>query len=139
MSKVDMTAVHAAIAVWKAASDKAKIAVAAEYAAREALTTAGFPAGLIEGSGNKLDVGFNITLKMTGNVSRSVDRAVLDARIAANLIRPDIIEAVIDFKPDLKVGAWKTLPAADKILFADIVTEKPGKPKVELVETVPKK
>lgn len=136
MSDVDMPKVHAAIAVWKAADTAAKKAVLAEYAAREELASLGFPAGLVEGTGNKLDVGFNVTLKLTGNVSRTVAEAELQAKLSANLIPDDVLESVIKFKPELKVGAWKTLPASNKLLFADIVTEKPGKPKVELVPTV---
>lgn len=122
--------VQALVSKWHAAKKAADEAILAERTAREALVNSVFPE-IVEGAGNKADIGFGMMLQVTGTVSRKIDMAVFDS-IKPN-IPTDILDSVIRYKPDLVVGAWKSLPLSAKKLLADAVEEKPGAPQVKIV------
>lgn len=124
--------VQALVTTWNAAKKTADAAILAEREARDALVKSVFPE-IAEGAGNKADIGYGMMLQVTGTISRKIDVAQFDAMRAANQIPADIIDSVVRFKPDLVVGAWKSLPMSAKKLMADCVTESWGAPQVKIV------
>lgn len=125
-----MDQVQALVTDWNAKKKAADAATLAEREARELLVSSVFPE-LTEGAGNKAEIGFNMILQVTHPINRKLDVALFDS-MKAN-IPADIIDSVIRYKPEVVVGAWKTLPMSAKKLLAEAVTESPGSPQVKIV------
>lgn len=130
------TEIQAAITAWNNAVRVKDAAVLAERELRDQLINMAFPT-VDEGAGNKRDVGFGTVLQVTGVISRKLDIAIFDS--LKHTVPADVLDAVIKNKPDLIVGAWKTLPATSKALLAPAVEEKPGTHQVKLVPKKPGK
>lgn len=89
-----------------------------------------------EGTNTAL-LGFGRQLKMQHRINRKIDEANLDAAISTGVLKSDIVNDVIVYKPNLSVSGWKALSPENRILFGDIITEEPGTPGLEIV--VPKR
>ena len=67
-----------------------------------------------------------------------IDQATYDVRAAEiekTMVTQKHVDDLVKFKPSLITGAWKEAEPAVRLLFADIVTEKPGSPSLEFKET----
>jgi hypothetical protein len=124
--------VHDLLAIWHSAKEQADLASLAEKEARKKLIEAAFPT-LVEGAGNKYNVGFGKTLQVTGVITRKLDMAALDAIRAEGKVAPDVIDSIVRQKPELVVATWKALPVSIRETMADAVEEKWGSHQVKLV------
>lgn len=116
---------------WNNAKKAAAAAQLTERELRDQLVKKAFPADLVEGAGNKKDIGHGMIMQVTGVITRKIDLAVFDS--LKHTVPQDVLDVVIRNKPDLIVGAWKKLPMSSKALLAPAVEEKPGTPSIELV------
>jgi hypothetical protein len=80
---------------------------------------------------NTVDLGQGWKVKVKHTLNRSVDEAALDAVLAE--MPEGSKEALLKYKPDLKIAAYKALALSDKKVFDQAVTTKPGSPAMELV------
>lgn len=119
-----------AIDAWHKKSAELAKCIADEKVLRQALCDTYFPTPR-EGT-NKMLIGFGMELKMDFRINRKIDEVALDAAIAGKMINPDTITECIKYKPTLSATGWKALDDDDRKLFADIVTETPGTPGLEL-------
>lgn len=115
---------------WNAKKKAADTAALAEREARALLVGSVFPE-LVEGAGNKADIGHNMILQVTGTITRKVDMAMLEP--LKTTIPAEIMDLVIRMKPEVSASNWKAQPLSVKKLFGDAITETPGTPQVKLV------
>lgn len=122
------------IETWNAANSALAVARANEKAAREALAGTLFP-DPVEGSGNKIDIGYGSVLQLDHKINRRLDEAELDAiRVG---IPEEVFSTIVNVKLSLSVTEWKRADDATKELFHGAVTEAPGAPSLKIVQ--PKK
>lgn len=136
MTVHSLAEIQAAVTAWDKANRAKDAAVLKERELRDVLVNMAFP-NVEEGAGNKTDIGHGTVLQVTGVISRKIDIAVFDS--LKHKVPADVLDAVIKNKPELIVGAWKTLPASSKKLLAPAVEEKPGTHQVKLVPKKPGK
>ena len=135
---------YSALDVWYKAEEARALAAAAEKKAREALAEAYFK-NATEGT-NTIELGFGKQLKVECRINRTIDKPQLDAMqafcadeadqspeaVALRAQTKALLEALIRFKPDLSVSAFKALDADQKKIVGDLVTEKLGSYGVEI-------
>lgn len=123
-------AMFAAISAWNNVAKKLAPLIAEEKELRKALFSKYFTAPR-EGT-NAITLGFGKELKAKYPINRKINEEALDAASVNKLITPELLHEVIKYKPSLSVGAYKDLTDDQKKLFADIITEEPGTPALEI-------
>ena len=116
--------VEAASVRWHNAKKTADDAVEAERKARDELVKAAFPDGLKEGT-NTFDLAGKWKLKVQGKVSRTIDKAALQAvldRMAEKFSKT--YDKLISYKPELSVKEYKALDDKERKLFDNALTIK---------------
>lgn len=136
LSEEEQAAFYATLSEWKKAKDKAAEYAAKELELRNALVAKYFPNGT-EGT-NTMTLDYGKALKADIKVNRSVDRAQLNALLEIERPKGEesnilpLLDEVISYDPKVSVSAWKELAPEDKLLLADIITEKPGTPSLSI-------
>lgn len=79
-------------------------------------------------------------IKGTYKINRSVDKAALTANQAdIREKHPSIkLDEVIEWKPELRIGAYKKLTAEEQLIIDRLLTIKPGMPELEVVLPKPR-
>ena len=75
-----------------------------------------------------LDNGWKV--KGTYKLNRNIDKAALPAVL--KLMEEGSEDTLINYKPELKAKAYKSLEAKAKKIFDEVLTTKPGTPTLEL-------
>lgn len=78
-----------------------------------------------------VDVGDEVTLKITGRLERKVDADAVRA-IADELGLEDHVTKLFRWKPEINVAVWKATDSAITAPFNAAVTTKPGRPSFAL-------
>jgi len=84
----------------------------------------------VPGPGNKVKIGHGMALVAKLPINYRIDQPALEAMRNENTI--PLIEAVIAYKPSVREGAFKDLSKDERLLFADVITESPGLPSLEI-------
>lgn len=82
---------------------------------------------------NKLPLADGFILQGDYKINRTVDPAVVSTLAKMPNVAP-LVERLINYKPTLILSEWRKLSDEDRILVADMVTEKPGTPALKVVE-----
>lgn len=107
---------------------------ALEMQYRLALIDSGFfDRSKTEGSESiKLPDGSRLSVSKPINYSVAKDKPTVNAAVAALFaVNPGAAAAVIDWKPELSVSAYKALTPDERLLIAPIISSKPGTPQLE--------
>lgn len=80
---------------------------------------------------NKIKISHGMALIGDYRLNYTVDRAILDDHLQNPEIAP-IIHEVINFQPMVREGAFYKLGDNSRKLIADMITEKPGLPGLEI-------
>lgn len=127
----DVAKIQALLSTWNAAKKTKASAELAEKNARTALIDYAFP-NLEEGSGNKVDVGYDKVLQVTGVINRKLDMSALEA--LKPTVAPDVIDAIVRTKYELSVSSWKALPNSVRLQLASAVEEGWGSHQVKIID-----
>lgn len=88
----------------------------------------------VEGAAhNKRELGDGWILQGDYKINRTIDQAVVSTLAKGDNTAP-LIDKLIRYKPELVLKEWKALSDEDKVLVADMVTEKPGTPGLKIVK-----
>ena len=103
-----------------------------ELALRKEIFAEAFP-NPVEGSKeNKLPLAAGWILQGDHKINRKVDEAVVATLQAGDNTR-GLVDTCFEWKPKLKLAAFKALDGEDLNLLADAVTETPGTPSLKVV------
>lgn len=137
---------YTVLTVWHEQATIAAAAAAREQEIRIALV-AKFFAGATEGTVT-MEIGHGKQLKADIRINRSIDATQYDglksfvdgfiddgsdpnkARRVRHL--QGLIDNVVSLKPQVVIGAYKELDPSDKLLLADVITEKVGTPSLKI-------
>lgn len=119
-----------AITDWSYAEGQRSHWVAREAALRKRITGEVFP--LEEPGTHKVRLPYGMALRAEFRVNYSVDKEALEEYRTDGTVAT-ILKKVIFYKPDLVVKEWNSLTTDDKAKVANLVTEKGGMPKLELL------
>lgn len=100
---------------------------------RKELFGAAFPHPSEGSAKNKFALADGYILQGDYKINRTLDQAVISTLSKGDNTRP-LVESVIKYNPALVLPKWKALSAEDRILLADMVTEKPGTPALSIVK-----
>jgi len=115
----------------KEAAEKAKLVIAKEQELRKKVFSAFFTAPS-EGV-NKEVLGNDWVLKGTYKLTREVDVAALTSSREQLIASGVPVDNLIQWKPELKVSAYRTLTKEQCALFDRVIITKPGSPELSLV------
>lgn len=141
MDETQKAELYDTISEWHKAKAKAAEWTAKEMELRKAIG-AKFFADATEGT-NNLALDYGKVLKFTKTISRSPDKAQLNAVLFEERKKlaedPEyksnvmpLIDDVISYEPKVSVSEWKKLDADQQKLLADVVTEKDGAPSLSI-------
>jgi len=80
---------------------------------------------------NKIRISHGMALVGDYRLNYTVDRPLLEEKLADAKIAP-IVHEIINFQPNVREGAFYKLSDEDRNLVADMITEKPGTPGLEI-------
>lgn len=124
-----------ALAEWSSINIELKVLKEKEMLLRKQIVDSCFPKPK-EGS-NTLDLANDWKLKCNYKLSRKVDKAAIKSVLAE--MPEGSEEKLINYKPELKLTAYKNLPKEECKVFDQLLTIKPGTPSLELVAPKEKK
>lgn len=126
----------AKLTAWLHAQDLASQWKAEEEKLRREIFATAFPEPK-EGTDNLLNLGYDRTLVGDNRTNFTVDRGLLDDIMkqpkSGNL--RVLVEKVIRFDPKVRDGEFKKLSHEDKLALADLLTQRPGLPSLEIKTT----
>lgn len=79
---------------------------------------------------NKVRIAHQMALVGDYRINYRIDRPGLEA--SRSLIPVDVFEAVVNYRPEIKDGAYRKLDMDTRKLFSPFVTETPGTPGLEI-------
>jgi hypothetical protein len=125
------------LTLWFQLQDQLKKLKTQEMLLRQKIFKTCFPEPKEGTNTYSLDDGFGSALKGTHVINREVDPGALQA------LRPEFVkaninaDALVQFKPSLKVKEYRELTAEQNHLFDQCLIIKPGSPSLEIIQ--PKK
>lgn len=122
--------INAALTRWIEADKAMRAAVAAELEARAALTWIAFPKPF-DGTNNQ-PLPDGRTLQGVFKQNYTVDSKTVEDTLKK--LPAAVARGLVSWKADVKVGAYKALEPAHKLIFNDSLTIKPARPSLEIVE-----
>jgi len=134
MTPEQIETLYAEIDVWNKVTKELADLVQREKELRQQFADKYF-ATASEGT-NKLPVGHGFELQLDMRINRKVNESALDMAIQGKLLTAEEVDAVIKYKPEVSVGAYKKLPKEARDKFGDIITETPGTPGLKLHKPV---
>lgn len=118
-----------ALKVWQDADAAMRAAVQAELDARAYLQSIAFPTPT-EGTNNQPLPDGNV-LKGTFTNNYTLEQAQIETALKA--LPHAVAQGLVKWKGELKVSAYKALEPAHKAVVNEILTIKPGRPRLEIV------
>lgn len=113
---------------WADAKRNADAWTVREKALRNEIFTLAFPTP-IPGT-NKVRIDFGMALIGDYRINYQIDKAAMEA--SRGFIPGEVFDSVINFRPEVRDGAWRKLSDENKKLFGPFITEKPGTPGLEV-------
>jgi hypothetical protein len=120
------------LSAWHKAKAALDAATEEESRLRLMLTDKKYFPDPVEGATNKLLLGHGKALILDYRINRKLDEPALDAAIMSGALKPEHVSAAIKYKAEVWDSGFKKLDSETKKLFADIVTETPGKPGLKI-------
>ena len=111
---------------WHEAVAKSEEWATKEKALRVQIFAVAFPEPTI--GKNKIHLPHDMALIGDYRMNYRIDRAGLEAAAVPS----ELLESVVNYRPEIRAGAWRELSDQDRLLFADFVTETPGTPGLEI-------
>lgn len=127
--ELDLNDIENKLTVWFSLKQKFDEAKLAENEARAALFAAAFPNPVFGTNKIKISHGMALIAKLPANYQ--IDRAALDTLLGMENAEP-IVREVVNFRPEVKDGAFRALSTDDKNLMAAAITQKQGSPQMEV-------
>lgn len=123
-----MKNLEAKLTAWHEAKTAADHWTARERTLRAEIFQAAFPKPVY--GTNKIKLPHDMALVGDFRINYKIDRAGLEA--ASPLIPAETLDAVINYRPEVRDGAWRKLTGEERKLFAPFITETPGTPGLEI-------